>query len=75
VWLDGHGDLNTPETTETGYFDGYARAMVIGDFVRDRELAALTLSAYDQSYDDHGTVRDAALAALRAATRVHSRTD
>ena len=22
VWFDAHGDLNTPETTETGYFDG-----------------------------------------------------
>jgi arginase len=31
VWLDCHGDFNTPETTETGFFDGYGLAMVIGD--------------------------------------------
>jgi len=31
VWLDGHGDFNTPETTETGYFDGYGLAMIVGD--------------------------------------------
>ncbi len=31
VWLDCHADFNTPETTETGYFDGYALAMVTGD--------------------------------------------
>jgi arginase len=31
VWLDCHGDFNTPDTTETGYFDGCALAMVVGD--------------------------------------------
>ena len=31
VWLDCHGDFNTPETTETGYFDGYGLAMIAGD--------------------------------------------
>ena len=31
VWLDGHGDFNTPETTETGFFDGYGVAMIVGD--------------------------------------------
>lgn len=167
VWFDCHGDFNTPETTESGYFDGYGLAMVVGDCwqalcatvpgfiplhedrvllagVRDveagererlngsaihrvdardiarfadqlehveaerislhidldvldpaygraneytvapgitpddlvsaigavageRELAAVTLSAYDPAYDGDGRVRDAALAALRAA--------
>lgn len=166
VWLDGHGDFNTPETTETGYFDGYGLAMVVGDcwqtlcatvpgfaplpedrvllagvrdvevgegrrldrsaihrvaahdvgrlakqldalrverislhvdldvldpgygranqyavapgispdelvgavyaVSRERELAAVTLSAYDPSYDGDGRVRDAALAVLAA---------
>jgi arginase len=168
VWLDCHGDFNTPETTETGYFDGYGLAMVVGDcwqtmcatvhgfiplpeervllagvrdlevgererlersaihrvevpevarladqlanlqaerislhvdldvldpahgranqyavapgvtpddlvdavsaVVRDRELAALTLSAYDPSYDEDRRVRDAAMAVLHALT-------
>ena len=31
VWLDCHADFNTPETTPTGYFDGYGLAMVVGD--------------------------------------------
>jgi len=169
VWLDCHADFNTPETTETGYFDGYGLAMVVGDCwqtlcatvpgfvplredhvllvgvrdmeagerqrlersaihrldVRDvgrladqldhlhgdrislhidldvldpsharaneyakapgltpdqltsavtavpraRELAALTISAYDPSYDTDGLVREAALAALHAVVR------
>lgn len=30
VWFDAHGDLNTPETTETGYFDGMALASALG---------------------------------------------
>ena len=129
VWLDCHADFNTPETTPTGYFDGYGLAMVVGDCwqtlcatvpgfiplrqdqvllvgVRDtdpgegerlersaihcldvpdverladqltaavsalagrRELAALTLSAYDPSYDADGRVREAAVAAVQGA--------
>ena len=166
VWLDCHADFNTPETTETGYFDGYGLAMVVGDcwqklcatvpgfvalgqdhvvlvgvrdmeagererldssairrldvgeveglsnqlgqlqaerislhldldvldpaygraneyavgpgltpdqltdtvraVMRDRQLAALTLSAYDPAYDADGRVRDAAVAVLHA---------
>lgn len=31
VWFDGHGDFNTPETTLSGFFDGMALAMVVGD--------------------------------------------
>lgn len=31
VWLDCHADFNTPETTESGFFDGYGLAMVVGD--------------------------------------------
>jgi arginase len=30
VWLDAHGDFNTPETTETGYLDGMPLAMLTG---------------------------------------------
>jgi len=30
VWFDAHGDLNTPDTTETGFFDGMALASAIG---------------------------------------------
>jgi arginase len=30
IWLDSHADLNTPETTTSGFFDGMALAMVMG---------------------------------------------
>jgi arginase len=30
AWFDSHGDLNTPETTGSGFFDGMALAMVTG---------------------------------------------
>jgi arginase len=29
-WFDSHGDLNTPDTTGSGFFDGMALAMVTG---------------------------------------------
>lgn len=30
VWLDAHGDFNTPETTESGMFDGMGLATIAG---------------------------------------------
>jgi arginase len=30
LWLDAHGDFNTPETTLSGYFDGMALALICG---------------------------------------------
>ena len=30
VWFDGHGDFNTPETTESGFLDGMALAIATG---------------------------------------------
>lgn len=30
VWFDAHGDANTPETTVTGYFDGFPIGVVVG---------------------------------------------
>ena len=30
VWLDAHGDFNTPETTQSGYLDGMALALLTG---------------------------------------------
>jgi arginase len=30
VWLDAHGDFNTPDTTTSGYLDGMALAVVTG---------------------------------------------
>lgn len=30
LWIDQHGDLNTPETSKTGFLDGMALASVLG---------------------------------------------
>jgi arginase len=30
VWLDAHGDLNTPETSSSGFFDGMSLAIATG---------------------------------------------
>ncbi len=30
AWFDAHGDINTPETTDSGYLDGMGLAIVIG---------------------------------------------
>jgi arginase len=38
VWLDAHGDFNTPDTTQSGFFDGMGLAMLTGagwDGLRD----------------------------------------
>jgi arginase len=31
VWLDCHADFHTPDTTESGFFDGMGLAMTVGD--------------------------------------------
>lgn len=30
IWFDGHADFNTPDTTQTGFFDGFGLAMLTG---------------------------------------------
>lgn len=30
LWLDAHGDLNTPETTRSGFLDGMALVILTG---------------------------------------------
>jgi arginase len=40
VWLDAHGDFNTPETSVTGFLDGMALAAAVGDCWRG-SLAAV----------------------------------
>jgi arginase len=36
VWLDAHGDFNTPQTSESGFLDGMALAAAVGDCWRPR---------------------------------------
>jgi arginase len=35
VWLDAHGDFNTPETTGSGFFPGMSLAVAVGRCYRD----------------------------------------
>jgi len=46
IWLDAHGDFNTPATTHTGYLDGMPLAMLCGR--AHREAIAETLGAPPQ---------------------------
>jgi arginase len=41
VWMDAHGDFNTPATTETGYLDGMPLAMLCGRAYHDAVKRAL----------------------------------
>jgi arginase len=34
IWFDAHGDLNTPDTTDTGFLDGMALSIVTGQCFR-----------------------------------------
>jgi arginase len=34
IWFDAHGDLNTPETTDSGFLDGMALSIVTGQCFR-----------------------------------------
>ncbi len=36
VWLDAHGDFNTPESSESGFFPGMSLAVVAGHCHRER---------------------------------------
>lgn len=35
VWLDAHGDFNTPESTITGFFPGMSLALILGHCYQD----------------------------------------
>jgi arginase len=60
VWFDAHGDFNTPESTESGFFPGMSLAVVtghcyrnlwarIGDSTPVRESATLMIGVRDLS--------------------------
>ena len=36
VWLDAHADLNTPETSPSGFLDGMALSVITGNAYQDR---------------------------------------
>jgi arginase len=62
VWFDAHGDFNTPDSTESGFFPGMSLAVVtghcyrklwarIGDSTPIRESATLMIGVRDLSPD------------------------
>lgn len=58
VWLDAHGDFNTPDTTETGYLDGMPLAMVCGRAYRDAVARKLDADALPEASVLHAGGRD-----------------
>lgn len=50
VWLDAHADLNTPETTRSGFLDGMALAIATG---RCWEQMAATIPGFRPIPDDN----------------------
>lgn len=57
IWLDAHGDFNTPETTPTGYLDGMPLAMLTGRAHRE-VWAALGAAPLDERLVLHAGGRD-----------------
>ena len=58
VWLDAHGDFNTPDTTETGYLDGMPLAMLCGRAYRDAVAGGLHADALPETSVLHAGGRD-----------------
>jgi arginase len=50
VWLDAHGDLNTPDTTRSGFLDGMSLAAATG---RSWRALAATIPGFAPLADDH----------------------
>ena len=58
VWMDAHGDFNTPATTETGYLDGMPLAMLCGLAYRDAVERALDAEPLPEAAVVHAGGRD-----------------
>ena len=71
IWLDAHGDFNTPETTATGYLDGMPLAMLTGRAFPEI-WATLAGEPLDEALALHAGGRDLdpAEAAALAASRI-----
>ena len=58
VWLDAHGDFNTPATTETGYLDGMPLAMLCGRAYREAVEQQLVMAPVREATVVHAGGRD-----------------
>lgn len=83
VWLDAHGDFNTPETTRSGFLDGMSLSILTGrcwramaesipDFSPVPEAHAVLLGV--RSIDD-GEERELASAGVRVVRAIDMRVD
>jgi arginase len=86
VWLDAHADLNTPDTTTSGFLDGMALSVVLGNCwgpmarridgfspVDDRNVmlvGARDLDPGEQAYLDGSEILTLSTAAARDRTEV-----
>jgi arginase len=78
IWLDAHGDFNTPATTETGYLDGMPLAMVCGRAYREAvelqldaeplpEAAVLHAGGRDFDREERASLLDSAVRVVDGA--------
>jgi arginase len=75
IWLDAHGDFNTPETTISGFLDGMALATAVGrcwgnlaatvpGFRPVPETQAVLLGARDFDADEHALLSSSAVSLI-----------
>jgi arginase len=58
VWMDAHGDLNTPETSPSGFFDGMALALATGRSWRNLSARVPGFQLLDERNLVHVGARD-----------------
>jgi arginase len=79
VWMDAHGDLNTPETSPSGFFDGMALTLAMGRSWRNLSAKVPGFQPLDERNLVHLGARDwdpdeLSLAAASALTRLDMET-
>lgn len=76
VWMDAHGDLNTPETSPSGFFDGMSIAMATGRAWRNLSAKVPGFQPLDERNLVHLGARDWDLGELNlVATSALTRLD
>ena len=76
VWMDAHGDLNTPETSPSGFFDGMSLALATGRSWRNLSAKVPGFQALDERNLVHLGARDWDLGELNVvATSALTRLD
>jgi arginase len=58
VWMDAHGDLNTPDTSPSGFFDGMALTLAMGRSWRNLSAKVPGFQALDERNLVHLGARD-----------------